>query len=169
MNSFVTVRPSSAAITVLVHGIRALARQPLFHQFRKTVCERHGFFVSGKYFQGSGIQEPYSAFMAAFSDLCDLVSQSEDFNEERRLEIQIKLGADGRRLEKAVSNLSPFLPNSTAVADTDHGDITDTRSNAVLAKFMVACKTFLQAMSSKEHPIVLFIDDIQWMDEGSKP
>jgi predicted ATPase len=45
----------------------------------------------------------------------------------------------------------------------------DTRSNAVLAKFMVACKTFLQAMSSKEHPIVLFIDDIQWMDEGSKP
>jgi predicted ATPase len=160
---------TNSAVTVLVHGVSGSGKTALVHQLRKTVCERHGFFVTGKYFQGSGIQEPYSAFMAAFSDLCDLVSQSEDFNEDRRLEIQIKLGADGRRLEKTVSNLSPFLPNSSTATDTDHGDITDTRSNAVLAKFMVACKTFLQAMSSKEHPIVLFIDDIQWMDEGSKP
>ena len=38
--------------------------------------------------------------MAAFSDLCDLVSQSDDFNDERRLDIQNKLGADGRRLER---------------------------------------------------------------------
>ena len=56
-----------------------------------------------------------------------------------------------------------------AAYDTDYGDTTDTRNNAVLANFVVACKTFLQAMSSNKHPIVLFIDDIQWMDEGSKP
>jgi predicted ATPase len=160
---------TKSAITVLVHGVSGSGKTALVHQFRKTVCDRHGFFVTGKYFQGSGVQEPYSAFMAAFSDLCDLVSQSEDFNEDRRLEIENKLGADGHRLEKAVSNLSLFLPNNTAVFDSVHGDITDTRSNVVLAKFMVACKTFLQAMSSKEHPIVLFIDDIQWMDESSKP
>ena len=160
---------SKSATTVLVHGISGSGKTALVHQLRKTVCDRHGFFVTGKYFQGSGIQEPHSAIMAAFSDLCDLVSQSDDFNEERRLEIQNKLGADGRRLEKAVSNLSPFLPNSAEAADTDYGDATDTRSNAVLANFMVACKTFLQAMSSIQHPIVLFIDDIQWMDEGSKP
>jgi predicted ATPase len=163
---------TKSAITVLVHGVSGSGKTALVHQFRNMVCERHGFFVTGKYFQGSGNQEPYSAFMAAFSDLCDLISQSKDFNEDRRREIQTKLGADGHRLEKAVSDLSPFLPNSTTVAtsDTDpFGDITTTRSNAVLAKFIVACKTFLQAMSSPEHPIVVFIDDIQWMDEGSKP
>ena len=160
---------TKSAMTVLVHGVSGSGKTALVHQLRKTVCDSHGFFVTGKYFQGSGIQEPHSAIMAAFSDLCDLVSQSEDFNEERRLEIQNKLGADGRRLEKTVSNLAPFLPKRTAAYDTDHGDTTDTRSNAVLANFMVACKTFLQAMSSNKHPIVLFLDDIQWMDEGSKP
>jgi predicted ATPase len=160
---------TKSAMTVLVHGISGSGKTALVHQLRKTICDSGGFFVTGKYFQGSGVQEPYSAFMAAFSDLCDLVSQSEDSNEERRLEIQNKLGADGYRLEKTVSNLSPFLPKSTATPDADYGDNTVTRSNAVLVKFMVACKTFLQAMSSKKHPIVLFVDDIQLMDEGSKP
>jgi predicted ATPase len=43
--------------------------------------------------------------------------------------------------------------------------LTDARG---LVKFKVACMRFLNAMSSTRHPVVLFLDDIQWMDEGSR-
>jgi predicted ATPase len=147
--------------SVLIHGVSGSGKTALADQLRQPVYESEGYFVAGKYFQGSAIQEPYSAIMAAFSDLCDLVSQSENFTEERRREIQKKLGTDGRLLAKAISNLSPFL-------DATEGEEIDIRNEAAFAKFKVACKVFLHAMSSDKHPIVLFIDDIQWMDGGSR-
>jgi len=99
--------------------------------------------------------------MAAFSDLCDLVIQSSDF-EARQPHIMKAVGSDGSFLVKSITNLSPFLAS-------DHGeDDTDIRNEAALSRFKVACKTFLRAMSSEKHPIVLFLDDIQWMDNGSR-
>jgi hypothetical protein len=50
--------------------------------------------VAGKYFQNEGdVQEAHSAIMAAFSDLCDLVVQSESFDEVRQQQIKEALGS----------------------------------------------------------------------------
>ena len=156
------VLQTKKASTVLVHGVSGSGKTSLVDTLRQHICEDQGYFVAGKYFQDSGIQEPYSAIMAAFSDLCDLVIQSEDFTEERRREIQQKLGSDGHLLAMAITNLAPFLDQS------EERDEMDTRNDAAFAQFKVACKIFLHAMSSDKHRIVLFIDDIQWMDEGSR-
>ena len=161
LQRYQTVLQTKEASRVIVHGVSGSGKTSVVNLLRQPVCESQGYFVAGKYFQDSGIHEPYSAIMAAFSDLCDLVSQSEDFTEERRIKIQQKLGTDGRLLAKAITNLSPFL-------DKPEGEEIDIRNDAAFAKFKVACKVFLHAMSSNEHPIVLFIDDIQWMDEGSR-
>jgi protein kinase len=117
----------------------------------------------GKFFQNSGVKEPYSAIMTAFSDLCDLVSQSEDFDIVRKTEIQNALGADCGLLFKVISNLSSVIIDATI------GGVASAEVNNDLAytKFKVACKHFLHAMTSPKHPVVMFIDDIQWMDEGS--
>ena len=150
---------------IVVHGESGTGKTSLVDMLRVPVSASQGYFCAGKFFQPSGgvsSQEPHSAIMAAFSDLCDLVLQSSDFDNGRRIEIQQALGADAYLLVKAVSNLSPFLDG-----DSQLGRI-DTKNESALAKFMVACKTFLRAMSSARHPIVLFIDDIQWMDEGSR-
>ena len=150
---------------IVVHGQSGSGKTSLVDELRDPVDASHGYFCAGKFFQPSGgvsSQEPHSAIMAAFSDLCDLVLQSLDFDNDRRIEIQQALGADAKLLVKAVSNLSPFLDG-----DSQLGGI-DTKNESALAKFKVACKTFLRAMSSTTHPIVLFIDDIQWMDEGSR-
>lgn len=155
------VRTRDAKI-VTVHGVSGLGKTSLVDSLREPVCESGGFFCAGKFFQDSS-QEPYSAIMAAFSDLCDLVLQSEDFDETRRSKIQEVLGGDGQLLTRSISSLCVLLPNIKRQVGND------AQSDAVtFAKFKVACKNFLRAMESPKHPIVLFFDDIQWMDEGSR-
>ena len=158
--------PSKAQQVVVVHGESGTGKTALIQEtLRELVCDSQGYFCTGKFFQNSGVQEPYSAIMAAFSDLCDFTSQSEDFGEDRRREIQQELGPDGHLLSKVISSLQPFiLGDYKQVHDVD----IDNQKESAFATFKVACKNFLHVMSSRKHPVVLFIDDIQWMDEGSK-
>ncbi|KAI2505379.1 PhoQ sensor [Fragilaria crotonensis] len=74
------------------------------------------------------------------------------------------MGPDFYLLSKAISGLSALA------IDDEHRQETqgETKNESAFVKFKVACKCFLHAISSEKHPIVLFIDDIQWMDEGSK-
>jgi predicted ATPase len=157
---------------LVIHGESGTGKTSLVESaLRNPVSESNGYFCAGKFAQQCKwdgrllvSQEPYSAIMAAFSDLCDLVLQSSDFDSRRRMEIQQALGTDASLLVGAISNLSPFLD---ANFDNQFG-LLDTTNKTILARFKIACKRFLRAMSSDQHPIVLFLDDIQWMDEGSR-
>jgi predicted ATPase len=100
---------------VLVHGESGSGKTSLIDLLRQSVsCDSQGYFVAGKYFQDSGIQEPF--IMAAFSDLCDLVGQSEDFTEERSSEIQQRKSTYIDEFDlKRLSQLQQSLPRSSSV------------------------------------------------------
>jgi hypothetical protein len=130
--------------TVVVHAESGQGETTLVDLLHEPVVASQGYFCVGKFFQNSAVvQEPFSAVMAAFLDLCDLVSQSENGSEQRRSEIQRALGSDGHLPTHAISNISPFLP-PRSIEDTDIAAETS------LAKFRVACKAFLQAMASDD-------------------
>lgn len=154
------------AQVVTVHGPSGSGKTFLVNKLRAHIIsdESNGLFCSGKYFQNSGVQEPFSAIMSAFSDLCDLVAQSPDF-EKHRASIQELLGTDGKFLVKAVTNISPFLQEASIHASSS---VKDTTNDAAFAKFKVACKTFLKAVSSSVGTVTMFLDDVQWMDEASR-
>jgi predicted ATPase len=157
---------SKRMIKVLVHGESGLGKTALVETVRVHAFNSNGLFVMGKYFQNTEVQEPYSAIMAAFSDLCDLVSQSVDYNEDLRREVQKKLGVENIRILRAfISNFAPFLETQENNA---YEEFVDIRSGSLFPKFLVACKCFLQAFSFENRVVVFFLDDIQWADEGSK-
>ena len=74
---------------VVIHGLSGSGKTSLVDTLREPVAGSHGYFVAGKFFQPTMdvTQEPHSAIMAAFSDLCDLVLQSSDFNDQTRVNI----------------------------------------------------------------------------------
>jgi predicted ATPase len=154
---------------VIIHGDSGSGKTTLVNSIRNSVLQNGGYFVTGKFYQGSDLQEPHSAIVAAFSDICDLVAQSRDFNVANQQRIQDELGVDGKILKRFISNKSPFLCNEMLDSwCVENDEIIDYHNESSLAQFTVACNKFLKVMASKRHPIVLFIDDIHWMDEGSK-
>jgi histidine kinase len=166
MNAYQRVTKTKNTDVVFVHGESGSGKSSLIDTLREPVCQK-GYFCAGKFFQdSSGAQEAYSAIMAAFSDLCDLINQSEDY-EQRREHLLEALGEDIHMLSKVISSLSQFLllnPDSKFLARDANADGLPGNSPI---KFMNACKTFLRSMTSPEHPVVLVLDDIQWIDEGS--
>lgn len=147
------------AQTVLVHGESGSGKTALAENLRPSVVvSTNGYFVSGKHFQNATVQAPYSAIMAAFSDLCNCIADAKDFDTKRRREITDILESDARLLVKVIPNISSLVGTS----------IKEEKADQVsFAKFRIACKTFLHAVSSPSHPIVVFLDDVQWADEGS--
>lgn len=158
LKTYETLLQSKQFQTVLVHGESGSGKTALVDVIRDPVCRSRGYFVAGKFAENSAVQEPYSAIMAVFSDLCDLIAQSDDFDENRRTEIQGALASDGQLLARAVTNLSPFIGESNVVTPIEPS----------FAKFKVACSLFLRTMASDEHPVVMLLDDIQWADKGSR-
>jgi hypothetical protein len=111
--------------------------------------------------------------MVVFSDVCGLILQSEDV-EERKLEIQQGLEpSDQVILTKVVSSLSSYVLNDPeneygALLANESSLLVDAKNESGFAKFKLACQSLLRAVSSETHPIVLFLDDVQWLDRGSR-
>jgi histidine kinase len=61
-------------------------------------------------------------------------------------------------LGKAMTNISPFISEANY----------NIEAEALFAKFKVTCTLFLRAMASDQHPVVVFLDEVQWADAGSK-
>jgi len=163
LKAYQRVQQQHTSETVLLHGPSGTGKTSLIEVLRAPVSESGGYFCAGKFFQNSGMAlEPYSAIMSAFSDLCDLVSQSDDFLlGARKEEIQRTMGEDGYLLSNSISNLSQFL-------DPNGSNGAPRAPETVFTMFKLACKTFLRVMASQAHPVVLVLDDVQWMDNGSE-
>ena len=162
LKAYEQVIRSNGSAVALVHGVSGVGKTTLVENLRETVCDSRGYFCNGKFFQNTGVKEPYSAIMTALSDLCDLVSQSPDFDDIRRNEIRNALGPDCSVLSRVITNLSGV----TGELELEE-DGVDPKNEVAYTKFKVVVMHFLHAMTSPEHPIVMFIDDLQWMDEGS--
>ncbi|WP_437753122.1 AAA family ATPase [Sorangium sp. So ce1389] len=147
---------------IAVTGYSGIGKSSLVHEIYKPLTREHGYFVSGKFDQlHRGI--PYSAVIQALKSLLRqvLAGSAEKVDEARRAlesalgrnawllvemlpEIGIILGAE--HIEPAPPGLSP--------AETQH-------------RLMLAFRSLLRAFCAREHPLVLFLDDLQWADAGS--
>jgi predicted ATPase len=145
---------------VLVSGVSGTGKSSLVEFMRDYVMTNDaGCFVSGKFDLLQTSKEPYSAIAAAFSDICDLILQSENPMDERSAAL-VDLGPDSKILSRVVTNIA----NITGEECDNEGY---TVGNDDFARFMLACKQFLGAVATKEHPLLIFIDDLQWADQLS--
>ena len=153
------IAAGGAAEIVLVSGYAGIGKSSLVNGLRKHVLDAGGFFLTGKFDQRKR-DIPYASFTQAFQSLVQqLLGGSEASLAQWRRRLTDALGSHGRLITAVIPDLEhiigrqPPLPEVGAVEGRN--------------RFHAAFQKFLGVFAVEEHPLVVFIDDLQWLDPGS--
>jgi len=158
LSAFERVSQGSFEI-VFVRGKSGTGKSSLVLELYKPVTQEKGYFVTGKH-DLSQKNKPYSALLKALQNFCGLLltETSTTLSEYRSL-IQQAVGEEGKLLTEWISNLHLIIGEQKPLAFAV-GQNAKNRFNYVLCKFIgVIC--------SRLHPLVIFLEDLQWVDQDS--
>src|SRR5262249_35502510 len=130
----------------------------MVNDLHKVVPPR-GTFISGKFDQRLG-DIPYSTLAQAFGRLIRQILDSGEENVSRwRAAIREAAGDHGSLLSEVIPELLHWIGAQQPLAALSASE-TQLRFQSVFQRFVGA---FAQA----EHPLVMFIDDLQWLDPAT--
>jgi len=144
---------------VLVSGESGVGKSSLVHALRQAVVARRGLFASGKFDQYRR-EVPYATLAQAFQGLVrSLLGQSEAELRRWRRALNEALGANGQLMVNLVPELELVIGKQPPVTDLPQQDAH--------RRFQMVFRRFLGAFASTAHPLVLFVDDLQWLDAAT--
>ena len=141
---------------MLVSGYSGVGKSALIHEIHKPIIKHRGYFVSGKYDQFRR-DVPYSAFIQCFQKLLRmLLTEDENRIEIWRNKLLQALGSNGQVLIDVIPGLELLIgPQSKAP------ELGPTEAKN---RFLLLFQKFIQVFADAEHPLALFLDDLQWAD-----
>ncbi|WP_437522037.1 AAA family ATPase [Sorangium sp. So ce726] len=157
--AFERVVASGRPEVVLVSGYSGIGKSSLVAELHGPVVRERGFFLSGKFDQLKR-DVPYRPLLHAFRGLVqEILSASEQQVERWRERLREAVGASGRLLTDMLPEIERLLGPQPPVPELPPAE-AQSRLLATLQRFVAAC-------ARKEHPVALFLDDLQWADPGS--
>ncbi len=150
---------SSRSEILLVAGYSGVGKSTLVREVHKLITIKKGRFVSGKFDQYQR-NIPYYAISQAFNDFCNyLLTENEATLNKWKEKIQIVVRNNGQVLIDVIPNLERVIGSQPPVAKVGPQEAQN--------RFNLVFKNFIKAICKAEHPLVLFIDDLQWADGAS--
>ncbi|HEY0076161.1 MAG TPA: AAA family ATPase [Abditibacteriaceae bacterium] len=144
---------------VLVAGFSGIGKTSVVQEINKPIAQRRGFFVGGKFDQFRR-DVPYSALIQAFQELIhQVLTQSEERVAHFKAHLIEAFGPNGQLLIEVIPELELIVGPQPPVPDLGPQE-TLNRFNFVLSRFV---RVWAQA----EHPLALFLDDLQWAGGAS--
>ncbi|WP_437850537.1 AAA family ATPase [Sorangium sp. So ce363] len=144
---------------VLVSGYSGIGKSSLVAELHGPVVRERGFFLSGKFDQLKR-DVPYRPLLHAFRGLVqEILGASEQQVERWRERLREAVGQNGRLLTDVLPEIERLLGPQPPVPELPPAE-AQSRLLATLQRFVAAC-------ARKEHPVTLFLDDLQWADAGS--
>lgn len=141
---------------LMVSGYSGIGKSALVHEIHKPVVAQKGYFISGKFDQYQK-NIPYSALINAFRQL-----------------IQQLLTGDSGSLENWKAKfLNALGPNAQLIIDViPEMELiigAQPRPPQILGeaernRFTLTFRNFIKSLPTLEHPVVIFLDDLQWAD-----
>ena len=144
---------------MLVAGFSGIGKTAVVNEVHKPIVRQRGYFIKGKFDQFQR-NIPFSAFVRAFRDLMgQLLGESDDRLETWKSKILKALGENGQVIIEVIPELERIIGKQPAVPELS-GTAAQNRFNLLFQKF-------IQVFTTPDHPLVLFIDDLQWADSAS--
>ncbi len=145
---------------LLVFGESGMGKTVLVQQLQKPVMQKRGFFCKGR-FEGKEQNQPYSALIYALREIIQyLLTEPVSQIAQWRRRFISALGNDLAILIQAIPELETIVGKP---AENTHPSFRDEAENL----FKIAFEKITQVLARTEHPVVMFIDDVQWADFAS--
>jgi PAS domain S-box-containing protein len=144
---------------VLVSGYSGVGKSSVVNELHKALVSQRGLFASGKFDQYKR-DIPYATLAQAFQTLIRQILVKTDAEVERwRGSLQEAVGPNGQLIVNLIPEFEFIVGKRPPVAELPPQDARN--------RFQLVFRRFLGAFARKEHPLALFLDDLQWMDEAS--
>ncbi|MEG4294057.1 AAA family ATPase, partial [Microcoleus sp. D2B6] len=144
---------------MLVSGFSGIGKTAVVNEVHKPIVRQRGYFIKGKFDQFQR-NLPFSAFVQAFRDLMgQLLSETDAQVEQCKLKILAALGDSAQVIVEVIPELERIIGPQPPVPELS-GSASQNRFNLLLEKF-------IKVFTTKEHPLVIFLDDLQWADSAS--
>ncbi|AFY36417.1 ATP-binding sensor histidine kinase [Calothrix sp. PCC 7507] len=144
---------------MLVAGFSGIGKTAVVNEVHKPIVRQRGYFIKGKYDQFQR-NIPFSAFVQAFRDLMgQLLSESDARIQQWRNQILEAVGENGQVIIEVIPELEKIIGEQPPAIELS--------GNAAQNRFNLLFQKFTQVFTSAEHPLVMFLDDLQWADSAS--
>jgi predicted ATPase/GAF domain-containing protein len=150
---------NGATELVLVSGYSGIGKSSVVNELHKVLVPPRGLFASGKFDQYKR-DIPYSTLAQAFQSLIrSLLGKSDQELAGWREAFLEALGANGRLIIDLVPELKLIVGDQPPVPELPPQDAQ--------RRFQLVFRRFLAVFARPEHPLALFLDDLQWLDSAT--
>lgn len=144
---------------MLIAGEPGVGKSALVNEIHRPITAKRGIFISGKFDQFQR-NIPYYAIRKALTDWVQIVLTERDEKlKEWKSSIIKQVGELGQVLINLIPKLELIIGKQPPLPELG-GQEAQNRFNYVLGKF-------IKGICNKAHPLVMFIDDLQWVDTPS--
>lgn len=144
---------------IVVAGYSGSGKSALVNEIHKPIVQKKGYFISGKFDQFKR-NIPYACLIQAFQDMIrQLLTESQTQLHIWKQKLLAAIGTNGQVIIDVIPEVELIIGKQPSVPELSPTE-SQNRFNLVLRKF-------LGVFTKKEHPLVIFLDDLQWADSAS--
>jgi len=155
LNIFETVSTGTTEI-MLVSGYPGVGKSMLVNEVHKPIVRKRGYFTEGKFDQFTR-NVPYSAISHAFGQLIQqLLSEPEESLEIWKERLLEALGPNGQIIINIIPEVEQIIGPQSPLKELNP---TEAQS-----RFLFTFGNFVKVFARPEHPLTIFMDDLQWSD-----
>src|SRR5467141_1204322 len=157
--AFDRVVAQGTAELVLVSGYSGVGKSSVVNELHKALVPPRGLFAGGKFDQYKR-DIPYATLAQAFQTLVgQILVKSQAEVEQWRHTILEAVGTNGQLIVSLIPEVEFIIGKQPPVSDLPPRDAQN--------RFQMVFRRFLCAFARPEHPLALFLDDLQWLDAAT--
>ncbi len=159
IESFDSVVATGMPAVVFVSGYSGIGKSSVVNELHKSLVPPRGLFAAGKFDQYKR-DIPYATLAQAFQGLVRQILAKSDLEMATwRTLLREALGVSGQLLVNLIPELEAVIGRQPPVAELPAAE--------ALARFQATFRGFLGVFARPEHPLALFLDDLQWLDAAT--
>ncbi|WP_009634539.1 AAA family ATPase [Synechocystis sp. PCC 7509] len=144
---------------MLVSGDAGVGKTALVQELCKPITAKHGYFIWGKFDQFRR-NIPYSAIVDALQKLVQqLLEEPDEQMEVWRSRLLTALGSNGQVIIDVIPEVELIVGKQPPVPEVGAAEAQN--------RFNLTFQRFVRVFCAKEHPLAIFLDDLQWIDAAT--